>query len=72
MEDAGINQEKMQLLPLVNGKQLNVRYSVYLEHLIQVRDLLAFAAEETTDVNLFINQTKRMELRVSCVHAKAW
>ena len=45
---------------------------MYLEHMIKIRDLLAFAAEETTDVNLFINQTKRMDLRVSCVHAKAW
>ena len=44
---------------------------MYLEHLINQRDLVAFACEEEADVNLFVNQTKRMELRVNCVTAKA-
>ena len=58
--------------PIVTLISVNdARYSVYLEHLISMRDLVAFGCAETSDVNLFINQTKRMELRVNVFHARS-
>jgi chromosome segregation ATPase len=46
------------------------RYSVYLEQLVAFKDLVAFGADEISDVNLLMNQMRRMGTKVNVFHAR--